>query len=595
MQLIKEIEISYFRSFYKFRLRNLEDMNVIFGKNDSGKSNLLRALSLFFSGKPDHGEAFDFVIDFCDQRSQEAETSEDIRKFLYVKVTFNTPASFQKSLGKTFYVKRQWTVSRGAEYVEEVSKTIPSNRRHILTRLMNKIRFIHIPAIKDLSIFERLLSDIYETLSEAPEFDAAIDDFAKNVQGLTEGMFANLPVEVSGSTRIGAPTKMAELFETLDFETEGTDGGGLKSLTRQRGDGIKARHIPELLNYISKNDAYDFHIWGFEEPENSLDFVAAQGEAVRFVKLAQSKNVQLFITTHSPSFYLLDSDSLTRVYVDKDQDGLSQGRQGRDLERFDIDEAIGEGFYLPAVSEALKSIADIESRASKAELNAALLVQELAEITKPVVLTEGRTDAKIIEVAWSKRRAGSMPFRVRSCETGVNLGGSGNGGADSLAVCLKGVASDNPHPVIGLFDYDETGLKAFKLDNNFKSGDVDGGIMKKGIHGKSYAVLLPIPEFREECRTHENCPIEFLFRDEHLQTQINGAALELKSKTVSRKVGSENYEFALGDGTHLKDVGGNKTFFSEKIVPTLPEDAFDAFDAVFDLIDQIATLDSAAS
>ena len=66
MQLIREIEISYFRSFYKFKLRDLSDLNVVFGKNDSGKSNVVRALSLFFTGDPDNVHAYDFVTDFCD-------------------------------------------------------------------------------------------------------------------------------------------------------------------------------------------------------------------------------------------------------------------------------------------------------------------------------------------------------------------------------------------------------------------------------------------------------------------------------------------------------------------------------------------------
>ena len=139
MHLIDEIEISYFRSFYKFKLRNLKDLNVIFGKNDSGKSNIVRALNLFFSGGPDHYQSFDFPIDFCEQRLRESEESEDVRKFLYVKITFNTPTTYQPSLGKRFFVKRQWTVSRGKDYLEEVSSSIPHNRRHIITRLLKKI------------------------------------------------------------------------------------------------------------------------------------------------------------------------------------------------------------------------------------------------------------------------------------------------------------------------------------------------------------------------------------------------------------------------------------------------------------------------
>ena len=107
MQLIDEIEISYFRSFYKFKIRHLRDLNIIFGKNDSGKSNVVRALNMFFSGAPEHSQPFEFPIDFCERRAVEAEAEEGIRKFLYVKVTFNTPESFKKSLEEKFYVKRQ--------------------------------------------------------------------------------------------------------------------------------------------------------------------------------------------------------------------------------------------------------------------------------------------------------------------------------------------------------------------------------------------------------------------------------------------------------------------------------------------------------
>ena len=48
MRLISEIEIGYFRSIYKINISNIGDMAVFFGRNDSGKSNILRALNLFF-------------------------------------------------------------------------------------------------------------------------------------------------------------------------------------------------------------------------------------------------------------------------------------------------------------------------------------------------------------------------------------------------------------------------------------------------------------------------------------------------------------------------------------------------------------------
>ena len=587
MQLIEEIEVAYFRSFYKFKLRHLKDLNVIFGKNDSGKFNVVRALSLFFSGQPDHTQAYDFLTDFCGHRLQESEESDDVRKFLYVKITFNTPATFHQSLGTRFYVKRQWTVSRVINYLEEVSSSIPTSKSHIVTRLLNKIRFIYIPAIKDLTIFEMLLSYIYETLENAPDFKQTMERFSADVQNLTGEMFSTLPADVSGRTKIGAPTQMSQLFRTLDFETLAIGSTKPKSLTHQRGDGIKARHIPELLSYISEHDDFDFHIWGFEEPENSLDFVAAQGEAKRLLSLARGDRVQVLMTTHSPSFYLLEDDGLARYYVSKDDNDLSTPLQGKELEKLDVQTAVDEGFYLPAVAGELRKVAALEARAQSAESNAGQWQQELRDISTPVVLTEGRTDATILRTAWKKRKGGDPPFRIRSCDTDVANAGPGNGGAQSLAVCLKGVPSDHPHTVIGLFDYDEAGIKEYKLNKNFGTSEIGGAQVNIGNHGKVYAALLPIPGFRKDCREHKYFPIEYLFRDEHLVTKVGRSRLILKRRHTSAKIGEKLYKMDLEDVTHLKYIDGGKTEFANNVVPTLPADAFDAFDPVLDLISAI--------
>lgn len=591
MKLIEEIEIRYFRSFYIFRLKDLGDLSIIFGKNDSGKSNVVRALNLFFAGRPEHNHPFDFPIDFCEQRLSESEAADDVRKFLYVKVTFNTPSSYRKSLGPRFSIKRQWTISRGADYNEEISRNIPKQKYYLVTRLLNKVKFIYIPAIKDLRIFEMLLASIHETISDSAEFKKTIDEFSSQLQGMTREMFKGLPAEVSSSTKIGAPTQLSQLFQTLDFETLANGDVTPKSLTRQRGDGVKVRHIPELLNFISDNDKYDFHIWGFEEPENSLDFVASQSEAARMLALSKGDRVQVIITTHSPSFYLLDDPAVTKYYIVKDAKGLSTPTQGKGLREFDAQSALQDGFYLPAVAEAVKQVADIELRTKKAEEAAATLAQELAAITTPVVLTEGRTDAKILLCAWEKRRGGTPPFHIRSCETGGEQAGSGNGGAGNLAVRVKAVAADHPHTVIALFDRDPEGISAYKLDRNFVEFDVAGHKVKRGMHGRSYAALLPAPAFRAECANFGNLPIEFLFRDEHLAHVVDGKSLALKVKKATTMVGTQKVEKPLDNLTHFKDVGSGKSDFAEVIVPTFGTEAFDAFDQVFEIIERLIEID----
>jgi predicted ATPase len=591
LRLIEEIEISYFRSFYKFRLRELRDLSTLFGKNDSGKSNVVRALNLFFAGQPEHSHPFEFPIDFCEQRLFESDSAGDIRKFLYVKITFNTPSTYQSSLGKQFSVKRQWTISRGSDYIEEISREIPKSKRYLVTKLLNKVKFIYIPAIKDLRIFEMLLANIHETISVSAMFQDTVGQFSSQLQEMTREMFKGLPNEVSSSTKIGAPTQLSQLFRTLDFETLANGDKSPKSLTRQRGDGVKVRHIPELLNFISENDKYDYHIWGFEEPENSLDFVAAQSEAKRMLDLARGDRVQVIMTTHSPSFYLLDDPAISKFYVSKDGKGLSRVTQGKDLKAFDARTALEEGFYLPAVAEAVSQVAEKEARAIKAEQEAEALKKELSAITTPVVLTEGRTDAKILNYAWKMRKGGTPPFQIRSCETGGEQAGSGNGGAGSLAQRIKSIAADHPSTVIALFDRDSEGISAYKLDRNFVVTSVADHEVKRGMYGRSYAALLPVPAFRSDCLTYPNLPIEFLFRDEHLEKLVDGCGLSLRRKKASITVGERRIEIPLDDLTHFKDIVGGKVDFVEKVIPTLDADAFDAFDKIFELIESLISYD----
>ena len=44
LHTIKRIEIQYFRSIYNIVIKEFSDLNMLSGKNDVGKSNVLKAL-----------------------------------------------------------------------------------------------------------------------------------------------------------------------------------------------------------------------------------------------------------------------------------------------------------------------------------------------------------------------------------------------------------------------------------------------------------------------------------------------------------------------------------------------------------------------
>ena len=99
MRLIEKVEINYFRSLYAAEIGRVGDLNVLFGRNDSGKSNFLRALNLFFNNKIENNdsefqEQFDFRLNLSDARKKAD------KKFVWIKVTFNVPEKYRGSLGQ---------------------------------------------------------------------------------------------------------------------------------------------------------------------------------------------------------------------------------------------------------------------------------------------------------------------------------------------------------------------------------------------------------------------------------------------------------------------------------------------------------------
>ena len=107
------------------------------------------------------------------------------------------------------------------------------------------------------------------------------------------------------------------------------------------------------------------------------------------------------------------------------------------------------------------------------------------------------------------------------------------------------------------------------------------------MHGRAYAALLPAPDFRADCKKYENLPIEYLFSDEVLATEVDGSGLEFKRKQASTMLGKEKIAYDLDDVTHFKDISAGKTDFAADVVPTLGAEAFAAFEEVFSLIEGI--------
>lgn len=155
MKIIDKVEINFYRSLKKVVIRDINDLNIFSGKNDTGKSNILDALNLFFSKSN-----CDFILDYNKERLDEVRKSIKGKQFISISVHFIKPVGY-KTLPDKFKVTRTWdrtgNILEEKDNLDSLSKInkVPSKlttARRILTGYLNKIKFIHVPAIRD-SIF----------------------------------------------------------------------------------------------------------------------------------------------------------------------------------------------------------------------------------------------------------------------------------------------------------------------------------------------------------------------------------------------------------------------------------------------------------
>jgi len=414
-----------------------------------GKSNLLRALDLFFNCENIDTQ---FELDFSDHRKSIA-SSESFKgqQFFWIKVTFNTPETYTNSVGKEFYVKRQW--NRHGEITETRSKNSSSPQ---ITRILNKISFHYIKAIKDQDVFSELLSKLYQITLESDGFKETMEKFVRGLQGETLELTNLFQDQLKINTLVSSPTNIDSLFRTLDFEADDDQ----HSLIHQKGDGLKAKHIPRILEYLADHESSSqYHIWGFEEPENSLDLENASNEAENFARISGKDNIQLFLTSHSPVFYLKTqskgSDS-KRFFVETgSSDAKAEGGSGKIVELNSIAEAEvamgGAGItQLPFIIRQL-SIRDQNLQEIEKEITE--LRSELAQNQRPCLFVEGKNDVDLFVSARDR-------FDISTEQLEIYGLGTAQSNLPLLITEISKNSAGLHTPVLFLFDNDPSGRKA---------------------------------------------------------------------------------------------------------------------------------------
>jgi len=321
MKYIEKITIRYFRSLHTINVKKCTSVNIISGRNDVGKSNIIKALNLFFNGQADWESEYDFYDNFSKKRLEEVrQESIKGKQFISIKIEFSRPDNYKGSLPEKFTVERKWfrdsktyEPSNNLSSLENAGK-LPSSlttAQRSLATFLNKLHFEYIPAIKDRAYVNELLGRLQRSLLDVTiNQNQSLLETAKTLAEHIEGQIVDLKEDFETATKIETsitpPSKISSLFQSFLVSTE-TDDGSVP--LKFRGDGLQSRYIASVLHYISINST-DFYIWGYEEPEIALEYSHASQMAYDF-KNKYSKSAQIFVSTHSPAFIALEGEDIS--------------------------------------------------------------------------------------------------------------------------------------------------------------------------------------------------------------------------------------------------------------------------------------------
>ncbi|MEI7511538.1 MAG: AAA family ATPase [Candidatus Peregrinibacteria bacterium] len=522
MKLIEQIKIKHFRSFgEEINIIDTEDLNVFSGANDSGKSNILRALNLFFSkdipAKIDFYRNLNFDEDFSKQRTEELKSQRKGKTFIEIGIKFKPGKEHINSglLGVEFWIFKQFYKDYSVVYLQKKGeKRIEPKKmqKRSMTNFLKKIHFQYVPAIKD-EIFSNYLIGEYQKslgahISALSNLDKAkepktLEQWIKilEVKDLTELLDKKIKADSSQlfkefvdktseirEANFEIPEFAIDFSKTLRIQTENNIS------LKNRGDGIQSKFIPPLLNEISKNEK--LVIWGFEEPENSLEDRNARELATVFMKY--SKDKQIFITTHSREFLALKSsskeikNSIYRVF--KSINSTSQIQkyiEGKGFDRAEVQKSFWDNKKEEERDEKEKTILiniyedlgiidesriidnlkkTLEEREGLIEKNDRLSEEDkqkirhelntdienclnklerekekIKEYEKPILYVEGELEEKL----FTKIFENNDGYLIKSA-----------GSSDNLAKKIIGLSFDSSKKILGIFDKDGAGKSA---------------------------------------------------------------------------------------------------------------------------------------
>ena len=485
--MIRLVSIKNFRSIAKQSFK-VEEITTFVGRNDAGKSNVLRALNLFFNGQTDHGIGFHFEADHNKYAPKYNQRAQEV----VIEIALKLPKSYRRSLAQHYvYWRKTWREDGLRADLEESglcfirnnqiqkrSKGFPARSK--IPNLLNAIDFEYIPAIKDRHYFQNLQIKLYDSLANLSDkgLHQSASSFEQEINTHVVELTEAINEEFSGSNVVKLPKNLRSIFGALEFNSDEIP------LTR-RGDGIKIRHIPMILSFIAarkrkaaKRNTIKPQIWAFEEPENNVEFLSCF-ELNRQLIEAAKDYTQILITTHSPAIYCIGSSESLPSNIKTLSYYVGQKENSTIVGQTDENKLHGNMGFLQLIAPMLESKRlEWEKREKDYIESQERLRKEIDGTKLPHIFLEGKSDRKVF---YRLLKAIGLNDKVHIFVP-ENGGNSANSAADRIQafyLLQKHVKPKEKLRALIILDGDDAGKKASEsLDTVVSSSYIKRFLLK---------------------------------------------------------------------------------------------------------------------
>lgn len=468
MLIIKSIAIKDFRSISFANLNITSGFLPVVGANNSGKSNILRALNLFFNNEVEPGRILNFSEDFHNPSRRK-------KKEIVISIDFDLPASFkfqktirtglEELLGRQFQIKKTWSmpeypIERDAKlkifYKKNTGelKEASQDEEYRIRQFLALIRFRYVPnhihpseilRSEQSSIQIELLAKLRRSKKVPIEQQESL---FKELGKLSREFILPISKELHSAALhietvdLSTPKDMGELLFSFAPRLKVSGGEIFNALLH--GSGVQSLLTLLILRYLDSrfSSRFGWHqatIWAIEEPESflhkDLEYKVAD---VLSETGGQDSRFQVFCTTHSDVFVRHAIKGILCVL--KNGKTEAQIRESREL----CGEAaqLGISSYVPPI---------------------------IYGAPKPLLIVEGPSDKLLIEYSYASLKI-TCPWEIQDIQT---ITGGFFEGVDGFKTYLKGnqeiiKSRSLKSPIFILIDWNESDKQIGEYQNLLK-------------------------------------------------------------------------------------------------------------------------------